>query len=160
MRHVTAKKGQALPTESIGQLMRAPIAGVLSWVFPGLGHLYLGDRARGIVLMAAITLTFWTGIAIGGVRETVDPQHQRLWFTAQLLTGGNTLSALAWHEADRVRQAKAGQHPEPSHWASVDVGSHYTGVAGLMNLLVILDAIGRAEGAPSRRRRPSATGGG
>jgi len=140
--------------------MRAPIAGVLSWVFPGLGHLYLGDRARGIVLLATVTLTFWTGIAIGGVRETVDPQRQKLWFTAQLLTGGNTLSALAWHEADRTRQTKLGQSPEPSHWASVEVGSHYTGVAGLMNLLVILDAIGRAECVPSRRRRPREPGGG
>ncbi len=141
-------------------MMRAPIAGLLSWVFPGLGHFYLGDRTRGMVLLVTITLTFWTGIAIGGVRETVDPQRQKLWFTAQLLTGGNTLSALAWHEADRAEQAKQGQALEPSHWASVDVGSHYTGVAGLLNLLVILDAIGRADRLTSRRRRPGSTDGG
>lgn len=39
---------------------------------------------------------------------------------------------------------------------STEVGVHYTGVAGLLNLLVILDAIGRAEPSPSARRRERA----
>jgi TM2 domain-containing membrane protein YozV len=131
----------------------APVAGVLGWLVPGLGHLYLGQRARGLVCLVAITATFWTGVAIGSVHATVDPRERTLWFLAQLCTGGNTLIAYGWHAAltpphnRDPHGASAHDHARTTvpHWLSVDVGVHYTGVAGLLNLLVILDALARAE---------------
>ncbi len=120
-------------------LVRAPLAGFLAWLVPGLGHLYLGQRGRAVIFLVTITVTFWTGVAIGGVRNTVDPHERKLWFVAQLGTGGNALSAWAFHKAvDRG-------DPPSGPYLSSEVGVHYTGVAGLLNLLVILDAIGRAE---------------
>lgn len=136
-------------------LLAAPIAGILSWLVPGLGHIYLGHRVRGLICLVTITVTFWTGVAIGGVQGTVDPRERTMWFMAQLCTGGNTLAAYGLHEAVEPHQA-AGQQSTAvlAHWLSSDVGVHYTGVAGLLNLLVILDALGRAESlAPTRRRR-------
>jgi TM2 domain-containing membrane protein YozV len=128
-------------------VLQAPIAGLLAWLFPGLGHFYLGQRARGLVLLVTITITFWAGVAIGGVRGTVDPQERKLWYVAQLCTGGHTLAATALHKwVDR-----GGTPAPPAHWLSADIGVHYTGVAGLLNLLVIFDAIGRAD--PSRQRK-------
>ena len=126
-------------------LVRMPVAGFLTWLVPGLGHIYLGDRARGIVCLVTVTVTFWTGVAIGGVRSTVDPQGRTLWFVAQLCTAGNTLAGVAFHRAVTTDEPRGAAAPTTVHWGSADVGVHYTGVAGLLNLLVIFDVLGRAE---------------
>jgi len=136
-------------------LLSGPIAGFLGWLVPGLGHIYLGHRVRGIVCLVTITVTFWTGVAIGGVQGTVDPKERTLWFMAQLCTGGNTLAAYGLHSIVEPHPV-AGQRPPAvlAHWLSSDVGVHYTGVAGLLNLLAILDALGRADAPyPKSARR-------
>ena len=144
-----------MPNRDQASMLRTSIAGFLTWAVPGLGHIYLGHRGRGLVLLVAITATFWSGVAIGGVRETVDPQKRKLWFTAQLCTGGQTIAALVLHRSlDR-----AGRPNPIGHWLTTDIGVHYTGVAGLLNLLVILDAIGRADRpGPNGRGKPRAPG--
>jgi hypothetical protein len=112
---------------------------------PGLGHIFIGDRIRGIICMAAIVLTFWTGIAIGGVRGTVDPHERSLWFIAQLCTGANAGVAYMIREKPSSGDGKVDRASAPSSWVSSEIGVHYTGVAGLLNILVILDAMARAE---------------
>jgi len=150
-----ASNPAALAYATRNGLLTAPIAGFLGWLVPGLGHIYLGHRVRGLVCLVTITVTFWSGVAIGGVQATVDPQERTLWFMAQLCTGGNTLAAYGLHRVVEPQPA-AGQRPAAvsAHWLSSDVGVHYTGVAGLLNLLVILDALGRADApSPKRTRR-------
>lgn len=149
-----------MANDSTTSIARMPVAGVLTWLVPGLGHLYLGQRARGLVCMITITVTFWTGVAIGGVRSTVDPHGRKLWFLAQLCTGGNTAAGYGLHryiDPDAARRTKPAVTP---YWASADVGVHYTGVAGLLNLLVIFDAIARAEPSFASRRGKRKTPGG
>lgn len=127
------------------------LAGFLAWIVPGLGHIYLGHRRRGLIFLVTISATFWSGVAIGGVRGTVDPVSRRAWFMAELFNGGNTLAGLGFH---RMLAASDNPHdppPHPGHWLAVEVGIHYAGVAGLLNLLVILDVIVRAD--PTARRR-------
>ena len=141
-------------------LVRTPVAGLLSWLIPGLGHIYLGQRARGWICLVTITATFWTGVAVGSVQSTVAPRARKLWFVAQLFTGGNTLVAYSLHYYVNPESARSTKQVVASHWASADVGVHYTGVAGLLNLLVILDAIGRAEAVPVTRRRERRPSGG
>ncbi len=147
-----------MPDQPESSLIRAPVAGVLAWLVPGLGHLFLGHRGRGLVFLVAITATFWTGVAIGGVQSTVDPHERTLWFLAQVCSGGNTAAAYALHVAVDSVASSARTKPPAGHWLSAEVGVHYTGVAGLLNLLVILDAVSRAEGTPMpgrvRRERP------
>ena len=141
------------------QTLRVPLAALLAWLIPGLGHIYLGHRGRGLIFLVAIMLTFWGGILIGGVRGTVDPTHRKLWFMAQLCTGSNTLLALAWHHATSpADQASSNSTTPPytGHWLGGEVGVHYTGVAGLLNLLVILDAILRADTVTRREESPQA----
>ncbi len=133
-------------------LLRAPIAAILAWLIPGLGHIFLGHKVRGVIFLVVITLTFWTGVAVGGVK-CVDPhkpvqqqsntQQQRVrgrswWFFAQIMNGGY---AVATH-AVGVRSERASY----LSWPSGDIASVYTGVAGLLNLLIIIDALVRAEG--------------
>ncbi len=126
-------------------VIRVPIAAVLAWIIPGGGHFFLGYRGHGLIALVVITGTFWSGVAIGSVQGTVAPNSRKLWFMAQLGTGGNALAAVALHRtADRASYDSAVQSSKP-HWLSADVGVHYTGVAGLLNLLLIIDAIVRAD---------------
>ncbi len=141
-----------MPYQSQSSLLRAPIAGLLAWLVPGLGHIFLGHRGRGIVFLLTITATFWTGVAIGGVRATVDPHERTLWFLAQLCTGSNTGAAYALNVAIAPTTPSPGWNASAGPWLSAEVGVHYTGVAGLLNLLVILDALGRVEAKPSPAR--------
>lgn len=128
-------------------ILRAPIAGFLAWLVPGLGHMFLGQRGRGLVFLVTITGTFWTGVAIGGVRGTVDPTDRSLWFVAQLCTGGNTVFAYLLNRSLSHSPTPADGRVKyvPPYWMSAEVGVHYTGVAGLLNLLVILDALALGE---------------
>lgn len=161
------------------------IAGLLAWVFPGLGHWYIGHRARGVILMAVIAVTFWCGVAIGGVKSTVDPRENRVWFLAQICAGGHTIAATIWSNrlapmtyacpecGERLprepmdgdacpacghvmRDATFAQRSRIAYWPQVDIAIVYTGIAGLLNLLVILDAIARAEIEPLERRQRAA----
>ncbi len=142
-------------------LLRAPIAAILAWLVPGLGHIFLGHKVRGLIFLVVITLTFWTGVAVGGVK-CVDPrkpvqQHSNThsqrgrarswWFFAQIMNGGY---AVATH-AVGVRTERASY----LSWPSGDIASVYTGVAGLLNLLIILDALVRAEGLALAAARAS-----
>lgn len=133
-------------------LAHMPIAGFLSWLVPGLGHIYLGYRARGLICLVTIMATFWTGVAVGSVQATIAPKARKLWFLAQLCTGGNTLAAYGLHYVVDPESARSPKQAVTPYWASADVGVHYTGVAGLLNLLVILDAIRRAEPSTLARR--------
>lgn len=146
--------------------MRLPVTGFLAWLFPGLGHVYLGYWKRGLILMVTISVTFWSGVAIGGVRGTVDWRYRKAWFVAQLGTVGNTLAAAVLHKS--IGMLPGGEDadgppgpPYTGHWLSVDVGIHYAGVAGLLNLLAIFDALARADLLSKQRRvAPKALRGG
>ena len=43
---------------------RTVAAGLLAWVWPGLGHLFLGRRGKGLVLMGSILALFGLGVAM------------------------------------------------------------------------------------------------
>ena len=124
------------------------LVGLAAWALPGLGHWLLGQRSRAIVLFVTILLTYWTGIAAGGVRYTADPTGNTLWFMAQVGAGPQVV---ALYLATRHRNVPA------VPWPDSDIAVIYAGVAGLLNMLVILDAIGRASGivpVPEASRAP------
>ncbi len=132
--------------------MTMSLAGVLAWLVPGLGHFVIGQRRRGIIFFVTITATFWTGVAVGGAGSTVYPEVRKLWFAAQIFAGTETLAAYGLH-TQVVKNAPIYKgKPFLGHWASSEVGVHYTGVAGLLNLLIILDAIVRADPGAARQR--------
>ncbi|MHC4091766.1 MAG: DUF6677 family protein [Planctomycetota bacterium] len=133
-------------------VVRVPVAGLLAWIVPGLGHLFIGERARGLIYLIAITVTFWGGIAIGGVRDTVNPRARTAWFMAQTCTGVNCLVAYNWGE--QIRRDPEAPVSTRAHHRSADTAVVYTGIAGLLNLLAILDALVRAD-AVSARPRPN-----
>lgn len=136
--------------------IRIPISAFLAWLVPGLGHWYIGERVRGAIFFVTITLTFWTGVAVGGFRATIDLNERPLWFMGQVCNGVYALTSYAASNAmtraeapppDGGRTHRRMKRPSPltAHWISTDVAIHYTGVAGLLNILIILDAMLRAD---------------
>lgn len=143
----------------------AVLAGILAWAIPGAGHVYLGRAVRGLILCICVNGLFWAGVAFGGV-FTVEPLRQRWWFAAQVATGTSGLAA--WYRQKQFRQAvaaRAGLPEKPPRslaraqqwWGQFDralaeenlalvyptdsVARAYSGIAGMLNLLCIFDAV-------------------
>ena len=115
------------------------IAGVLAWLIPGLGHWYLGLKGRCAVFFFAINFTFWSGMIIGGLRSTIDPHTNTAWFFAQICAGLNTVISFMLSSMTAAM---------PSYGKTLDLAIIYTSIAGLLNVLVIFDAMVRAHFLP------------
>ena len=144
------------------------VAVLLACAVPGGGHIYLGRAKRGVIIFLTITALFWSGLAIGGVM-TVDPQNERWWFMAQMCTGGNGI--IAWQRqkkvVERIKKAEGPEELEERLVAAKiklvtpaeTVARAYSGVAGLLNLMCIFDALMlasmgvRGEPAPQVRKK-------
>ena len=117
-----------------------PAAGVMAWVFPGLGHIYLGQRRRGWLIMFGILFLFMTGLLVGGL-DAVDLKHDKIWFVGQAFNGPIAFIA------DFLNQALIQGRPEESRLHLIGLGhvntlaTLFITLGGLMNLVVILDAL-------------------
>lgn len=76
---------QAAPKEPF-----QPVAALLAAVFPGLGHFYLGQIRRAILISAGVLGLFFTGLLIGGI-SCIDRRENFIWFLGQSLVGPITL---------------------------------------------------------------------
>jgi hypothetical protein len=147
------------------------IAGVLTWLVPGLGHYYQGRIAKAILFFFCIVPTFWVGCVLGSGADTGFArnvyyswrfQDKRLFFIPQVCLGMAAIPAGI--QAIRIN----GGHPPlfgsfmappqveegdptgvPPTLTEIirkrhflfELGTYITVIAGLMNLLVIFDAI-------------------
>jgi hypothetical protein len=169
------------PPASTAKLVQA---GLLSWILPGAGHWMLGHRGLAAVFFAAISLPFWTGLAIGGLKSSVNPWSNPWLFLAEMGTGGYTsvsllanrtigdLNPQALADPKYLNKVTSEQRkkylPYMSFYPESDVAQIYLATAGLLNVLVILDAIARAQtgGLPTFREpeppptAPAVPGGG
>jgi hypothetical protein len=139
--------------------IRMTIAGILSWLLPGAGHVFIGERARGAILIVAITLTFWTGVAVGGVKNTVNREQRSLWWMGQICAGSHALVAMGWSELLPDKEER------PELYAYVheeEISVVYTAICGMLNILIIFDVLARVErqalsasvaGEPAHARR-------
>lgn len=76
-----------------------PIAVFVAWLVPGAGHLYLGRRVRGVVILVTVAALFWSGVAVGGVM-TVDAEAERWWFVADMFSGTHGL--VGWYRSQQT----------------------------------------------------------
>ena len=149
------------------------LTGLLAWVIPGAGHVFLGRTVRGLIICICINGLFWAGVAFGGV-FTVEPLGQKWWFAAQMCTGVSR--AAGWVRQERYRRKVTAEFDNPNlraptptrrdlgrgdlapeWWAAYNyalaaegvnlnypadtVARAYSGVAGMLNLMCIFDAI-------------------
>jgi len=147
------------------------LAAFLAWLLPGLGHFYQGRIAKGLLFSICILSTFFYGVYLGGSEElgwgrvvyaSWRPGDKRLPYLCQVAVGLPALPALV--QASRVRNGR-----EPA-WNGLmapprldgialpgqptldmlhkrlhrffELGTVFTMVAGLLNVLAIYDAWG------------------
>lgn len=114
---------------------RSPVvAGILAWLLPGAGHWYLGRRGKGALAGSALLATFALGVALA--RGTVlQRERDQYFWSGEILSG---LPAMAGTLAD----AGARIQSDLPLW---ELGLLCTTLAGLLNVLLILDAYSTAE---------------
>ncbi len=102
-----------------------------SWAIPGMGHLWLGRREKGLVLLVALPLMFLLGLAIQGRLFPFDFSEPLMGLAALADLGIGAIyfvAAALGYGAGNVRAV------------TYEYGNAYLIVAGLLNLLVVIDA--------------------
>lgn len=152
---------EPLPEELTPINLKNPgLAALLAWLWPGAGHLYQGRTAKGILFMVCILGTYFYGFAIGQghvVYASWRPNDRRLPYLCQIGVGLPALPALVQTMGNRplgefMKQPQIDDHwevgreaDELSQWHAqagvfFELGTLYTMVAGLLNILAIYDA--------------------
>jgi hypothetical protein len=114
---------------------------VLAWLVPGLGHFYLGRRKTAIAFALIVAATFLLGLSFQGRLYTVE-EGQPLTILATFAVYGTGLLNLA---ARALSENPGGVILSPTY----EYGCAYLLTAGLMNLLLVLDAHDLARGKKS-----------
>jgi hypothetical protein len=117
---------------------RTWIAMALAYLVPGAGHLYLGRRARAAAYFCIVVFMFAVGIAVDGDLYSVTRTGGSL---LRLLAAFGSIGAgLLYWIADF--KGVAGDITSITY----EHGTAFIITAGLMNLLLVLDAFDIAEG--------------
>jgi len=136
------------------------IAALLAWLVPGLGHIYQGRVGKGILYAVCILSLYFTGLVLGEgkivywrwVNPLGNPERFCLYYLGQFFVGLPALPALIqgtlkYYGKDPIlwgllaepsQNAINALHPKLGKL--VEIGSMYTAVAGLLNILAIYDA--------------------
>jgi len=125
--------------------MAAALAG---WLVPGLGHMLIGQRHRGGILMVTLILLWAAGLTVGGI-NVIDHRSHAYWFAGQMLIGPSV--AVDWYH-QRIKQGGSPQ-PEsvsgrvpayiPSFGRIAEQGRLFIALAGLLNLVAVIDVLYR-----------------
>jgi len=143
------------------------VAAVLAWLWPGAGHLYQRRTGKGLLFMICILGTYFFGLALGEGKVVYASWNQvdRRWqYPLQLGMGLPAFPAIVQN-----MMVRRGKEPlwggvmappreyrlpeenrvvnELSDWHKTlnmrfELGTLYTMVAGLLNVLAIWDAFG------------------
>jgi hypothetical protein len=144
-----------MPSKGVSALVSC----LLAWIIPGGGHYYLGKRSRAPVFFLVVLATFFLGILNQGRSYLID-RNQPLTYLAtftNIATGPLELVSrqLTYHRlvyslpADESSQESARLLEAMRERVKIvtdEYGTTYLLAAGLMNILLILDAFDIAVG--------------
>lgn len=123
-----SKAAPAASSETVGN---PQLASILAFLVPGLGHFYLGRRLRGAAFLALVLAALLIGVSLQG--NLFRPEHgQPLTYLATLGSMGMGLPYFAL----RFASDYTGTPTAPGY----EYGTAFLLTAGLMNLLLVLDA--------------------
>lgn len=161
-----------------------PVVAGLSWLVPGLGYWLIGQRRRAMLAGLSIVLLFILGLLISGVRCIDVPGYgangdllytrqaggqskplvlsapfkavlDKPWYIPQIMAGPLTIGSSFWSVGvASVRDSNGGQAYPKATARMYDIGTLYTAIAGMLNLLVIIDAAHRASKLDGGYSRP------
>lgn len=165
-----AAPAPAVPPELVVDLKDPALAAFLAWLWPGSGHLYQRRWGKGVLFMVCILGTFFYGLFIGDGRVVYASWRdgdRRLPYLCQVGVGLPALPALV--QAYRVKNGRYPlwggimappklsaperedpQDPTPETLSDLhliqghrfEIGTLFTMIAGLLNVLAIYDAFG------------------
>lgn len=165
-----AKPHQVTVDNCVVDLKNRYIAAALALLFPAAGHFYQGRKNKAYLFAACILGLFLMGMFIGKGRVvycSFSADDFRIQYPAQVLVGlpaapsllqafigkqppqRNLLKGFMAPPVDRAMLSK--WHLESS--AGFELGTLYTAVAGLLNLLVIMDAFAGPMPMPQSNQR-------
>jgi hypothetical protein len=147
-------------TQTQIELRNPKRAAFLAWLIPGLGHFYQGRIGKGVLYGVCILSLYFTGFVMGEgrivywrwVNPLANPEKFNLYYLGQFFVGLPALPGLIqgtlkhygldpilWgFMAEPEPNVLNGLHPRLGKL--VEIGSMYTAVAGLLNVLAIYDA--------------------
>ena len=106
------------------------VVALSSWFVPGAGYYLLKEKKHAAIIFATIVLTFSIGLYVGSI-GVIDPIRSWHWYIAQIMN--SPLVAILGHISAGGGFAVYGR---PN-----DIGQIYTSIAGLLNLLCIVNAV-------------------
>ncbi len=106
------------------------LVGLAGWVVPGGGYFLLKETRRAVIIFVTIVLTFVLGIYIGSI-GVIDPIGARLWYFVQMMN--SPFVAIIGRFTAGGGYLVYGRPNE--------MGQIYTSIAGLLNLLCIVNSV-------------------
>jgi hypothetical protein len=104
--------------------------GLLAWLIPGAGHLMIKENKRALIISVTIILTFCVGLYVGSI-GIINPSGAKPWYVAQIMN--SPVVAALGYLAQKGDYTVFGKPNE--------IGQIYTSIAGLLNLLCIVNAV-------------------
>ncbi len=137
------------------------LAAVLAWLVPGLGHFYQRRIGKGVLYSVSILTLFFLGLALGDRRivywrwvgPIANTEQFCFNYLGQFFAGLPALPALIqatlkWYGRDFILGGFMAEPTQneinglyPRLGKLVEIGTLYTTVAGLLNILAIYDAL-------------------
>jgi TM2 domain-containing membrane protein YozV len=118
------------------------LAALLSWILPGAGQFWLGQRGKGVLAGSAVIALFALGVAFSGGTCVQRGEYYFYWAGQMLLGLPAALASLAFWDAGLQE-----------FWPKADLGLLLATSAGLLNVLLILNAY--TVGERLARREPT-----
>ena len=113
------------------------LACALAWACPGAGHLWLGRVRKGAIFLVVLPLMFAVGLWLEGSVFPLDPSQPVVALLALADLGAGGLYIVA-----RLAGFGEGAVVAVTH----EYGNTFILTAGLLNLLVVFDALDTARG--------------
>lgn len=113
-----------------GHYLMLLIVGLAGWLVPGGGHLMLKKYRHAIIIFVTLAATFGIGLYIGSV-GVINPVGAKPWYVAQIM---NTPAVAALGQMTKNSDYTVYGRPN-------EIGQIYTSIAGLLNLLCIVNAV-------------------
>ena len=128
--HLDARVGSERPEVGVPPSMAVGLA----WAVPGLGHLVQGRRKRALIVFGLLCGLFLLGTLLAEGSNLSRERHFYYW-AGQFFLG---LPAIG-------TEVLSGRPPVTGEIAYMDVGLLFASIAGLLNILAMLDVYGWSE---------------
>jgi len=108
------------------------IVGLSAWIMPGAGHFIIKEKKRAVIIFVTIILTFLIGLYLGSI-GVIDRVNAKAWYFAQIMNSP-AVAVLGHITSNPPGKYQVFGRPN-------EIGQYYTSIAGLLNLLCIVNAV-------------------